>query len=155
MAVHVKTAEQRKACGKRVPYAHRLAIKAQAQANPQMTETEIARENGISRQSVDAIIRDQQLAILSANEITQLKNGIIGRSLLVSNAHIVAASKQEKIDKLNGFQNAIVGKMMFENARLGLNESTSNVSHHTVIEHLDADRAKLMEQMQALDGEAA
>lgn len=135
---------------KRLNKAERLAIRAQYELG-NVSKNRLAKENKVHPNTIDNIIKDKSLTILSPKEIEMAKNGIISQSLKVSLASFSAITP-EKLEKLNAFQNGVLGKLSFENARLGLNESTSNVAHRGVISNIEDDKEKLMNKLNSLLG---
>lgn len=134
--------------GKRFNKPERLAIKAQYELG-NVSKRQLARDNRCHPNTIDKIVNDKSLTILSPQEIDVAKRGIISQSLKVSLASFLSITP-EKLEKLNAFQNGVLGKLSFENARLGLNESTSNVSHRGFIDNLDEEKSKLLDKLKDL-----
>ena len=127
--------------GKRLSYEHKLAIKAKAESGESFTR--IAKENGISRETVYNVIRDKQFETISQKDLGDLKRHLTS-GCYVSAFRADNAITDRKLESSNAYQLTMIKAINIDKARLMENLSTENVSHRGFIDSLQSDRETIM-----------
>jgi hypothetical protein len=136
--------------GKRHSAATRLGIAAMVEAG--MTKSKIALSSGVSESAVYSVMKDPRFKILNQREVTAIKDSLLGLTYQTGLRAEMAIS-DEKLQQSSALQLKTISAISIDKGRLMSGESTANLSHGGLIGTLDSDRQKLMDRLNALDGE--
>lgn len=128
--------------------AHPMAVKLAANALIESghSERQVARQLKISPNSVNEWRHDKRYTILPQKEIERVKGSLVGHAY--RNAYRIQDSiSDEKIKNANLQQTAMSFAIFLDKARLMENLSTDNVAHHSVVQHAESDREKIMARL--------
>jgi transposase-like protein len=133
--------------GKRYSLARKLAIKARVESGESVST--IAREEQIGRRTVYDVMRDARVKLLDKNQVSSIKRSLIGDTY--SNAWRAQQKITDaKLDASSALQLMTISAIGIDKGRLMEGLSTENVSHRGVVENIDNDRRKLMDEITKL-----
>lgn len=113
--------------GKRLSQDQRIAIKARALIDPELSHSDIARANGVHPSTVMRIVEDAKLSVLAAAELEAAKRGLASKALITS-LRAQNAITDEKLENSSAVQLAVVSKInteIVENALKSMESTTT------------------------------
>jgi DNA-binding CsgD family transcriptional regulator len=134
----------KKSHGNRYSLTKKLAIKALAESG--VTPSEIAREEGIGRQTVYDIMKNERIKCLDPKIVGSLKDSLKG--YVYANAYR-AQNKitEQKLDDMNAYQLTMISAVNIDKGRLMENMSTSNISVLSVAQNVQSELDTLTKQL--------
>ena len=134
--------------GKHLGIPTRIAIMAMKDSG--MTATEVAKKTKCHKSTIVRAWHNPELNELSPQIVQRVKDGLSG--LFYKRAlGATLAITEEKLSQSSALQLATVAGIMTEKGRLMSGESTSNLSHRSVIEHISNSVDKLDAQLRELE----
>ena len=134
--------------GNRWSVVNKVAIKALQGAN--LSESKVAQMAGVSQPTVHRVWNDPELEDLSPAIVNKVKNGL-GGLLYKRSMQGLLSITPEKLEQSSALQLMTLSAIAVEKGRLMEGLSTNNISHGSVIHHIDAEVSKLDSRLQALD----
>lgn len=144
------TSDNPKPHGRRYSLARKLAVKARVDAGE--TPYRVAKDEGMDSSTVYDVIKDKRIQILDKSQVGKVKTSLIGYTY--GNAWRAQNKISEaKLEAMNALQLMTISAIGIDKGRLMEGLSTENVSHRGVVENIDADRRKLMDEITKLRDE--
>lgn len=135
-----------------LPLAVKLAAKVLVKSGH--SAREVAKDLGVSNNSVSAWNKDPKYEILRSEEVSQIKQSLAGNSYKIAH-RIQSGISDAKIEAANLSQLAVSQAIFIDKARLLEGLSTSNLSIGGVLQNVDAELSKISEKMALFDAQSS
>jgi hypothetical protein len=139
----------RKVHGKRYSIAHKVAALTMANGT-KLSGRALEKQIGMDRNTIMRIKDDPEIANLPIEEVNQVKDAI-SKLVYKRSFDSLKAISAQKLSESSALQLMTISAIGIDKGRLMSNESTANVSHRGVIEHISSEVSKLDQRLQALD----
>ncbi len=125
-------------------------IKVRAMVKARMAKGLICELEKISSDQYESIMDDPALDIMDGTISDETKKMLGSSFLQLSDLALQHATRPEKLEKMNAFQNTIIAATAYDKFRLSENLSTQNISVQGIVAHLQNEKEELRKARETL-----